>query len=78
MNFKTIKTRFVIAVTLSLLGVFGITAVATSIRFKQQNTRQIYQQHFAMVSAIAAGLDDKLGSTHNSLVKVAGLITPGL
>ncbi|MCE1226671.1 MAG: ATP-binding protein [Geobacteraceae bacterium] len=78
MKFKTIRTRFVVWVTLFLLVVFGITAFATYFYFKQQTSRLFQQQQFAMTSAIAAGLDDKLGSAQNTLVNVASLITPAL
>jgi len=78
MKFKTIKTRLVVWVALFLLLIFSVGAVATYSYFKQQTSQQLYQQQFTLVSAIAAGLDDKLGSAQLTVVNVANLITPEL
>ena len=74
MRINTIKARFAFAVSIFLLIVFSATAIFTYSWFKSQTTEQIYRQQFTMVSAVAAGLDDKLNSAHSALVAVAGFI----
>ena len=78
MNFKTLKTRFVVSVVLFLGLVLGITAIGAYFYFKQQTTRLIQQQQFTIVSSVAAGLDDKLTSAHATLIGAAGHVSQDL
>lgn len=71
---NSIKRRLIVGVTLFLLLVLAITAIATYLYFKQQIRDQAMVQQFASLSRVANALDDKLASAHRALIGVAQVL----
>jgi PAS domain S-box-containing protein len=78
MQRTTIKTRFVLYVTLFLLVVFSLTAFATYAWFKRQTAELIQRQQFTLLENTAHSLDDKLKQSHNTLIWAADMMPHAL
>ena len=78
MKIMSINQRLVTGVALFLLLILGGTAVATYLYFKQQTRELIMTQQFGTLTSVAEGLDDKLISSHNALIGVAGVLPQGI
>jgi len=74
MVFTTIKNRFIFSIMAFIVVMFSISAIWTYYYFKHQTSDLIQSQQFTMVTSIAKGLDEKLISSHNTLIAVAGAI----
>lgn len=76
MRLATIRSRFVVSVLAFLLPVLSLTAFATYVWFKQQNTELIQKEQFVMLSSLAQGLDDKLQTAHHALIELSAIVPP--
>ncbi len=74
MKFATIKNRLVFTMSLFVGLSLGITALGTYLYFKEQTRSLIQSQQITLLSTLAKGLDEKLTSSHESLIAVAGVL----
>ncbi len=78
MFYLSLKTKMSIAVTLLMTVVLSLLAVSAFWYFEINLKETISTEQFAMVSAIAEEIDNKIQNAQEGLVAVAGKATPDL
>lgn len=76
MNNLSLKTKMALAVSLLFL-VLIVLLVWGALAFQEKSLKNaIFRQQFALVSSLAANIDDKLGLAHNALITAARQMPP--
>ncbi|HBA86650.1 MAG TPA: histidine kinase [Geobacter sp.] len=73
-----LKTRMTVSISLLTAGLLSILAVSTLVYFGNQIKQLNFTQQFAMVSAIAEQIDDRLATSQTELVATAGTLSKGV
>lgn len=76
-NFS-LKSKITLVFLSLVIVLITLIAYFTLTFFENKNKEVIADKQFAMVSALADEFDDKLITTHNLLIQLSTMITPGL
>jgi len=68
---NSIRNKLVFDISLFVSLLLIVIAVGTYVYFRHTTQKQIFHEQFYMISAMAKGLDDKIISSHNSLIAVS-------
>jgi diguanylate cyclase (GGDEF)-like protein/PAS domain S-box-containing protein len=70
----SLKTRVALAMGVVFIGVISALALLTLRYFETEFRNSLYNQQFALVSALAGSIDDKLRMTHGALIASASTL----
>ncbi len=76
MNNLSLKTKMALAVSLLFLMLIILLAWGALVFQERSLKKAISRQQFALVSSLAASIDDKLGLAHNALITAAHQMPP--
>ncbi len=71
LKFISIKHKLVFAMSMFITIVLVSIAIGTYVYFRHSSKNQIFTHQYSMISAVAAGLDDVIDTSRNSLLAVA-------
>ncbi len=71
MNFTSIRNRLMVFSIVIIIFITAVISIGTYIYFYYTTRNMIFSQQFAMVTAVAGGLDDRINTTRSSLINVA-------
>ena len=73
MNFTSIRNRLMVFSIIIIIFITVLISIGTYIYFYYTTRNMIFSQQFAMVTAVAGGLDDRIRTAQSSLINVANI-----